>query len=119
MSLILQVICAFLFKHIMADYFLNPIYTPANKHKYGSKGSLLHMFCHMFFCFFFLFFLVPGKILVFIVLFDGLVHYHVDFVKSRLLCQRECLSQWVVLMIILGDQILHLLTYVFLTVAFI
>ena len=100
-------------KHFLADYIFNPAYTvPVNKHIYGSRGSLEHLVVHMFFCFLALVAFVPLQWVIYAVLFDGFIHYHEDYIKTKYLYKRKGLSKRFRLAITGGDQLVHMLTYV-------
>ena len=108
-----KILLAFLIKHFFADYYFNPAYVPACKHIYGSKGSLYHVLVHSLFCGVFLVWFVSLDLLLLAIILDALAHYHIDYVKSLLLS----LKKWpprIILLIIVFDQVLHLLTYFFL-----
>ena len=73
-------------KHFLADYVFNPVYTvPTNKHIYGSRGSLEHLGIHMLFCFIALIPFASFPVILYAMLFDGFVHYHEDFAKTKFL----------------------------------
>ena len=100
-------------KHFLADYVFNPLHTvPTNKHIYGSRGSLEHLGVHMFFCFFALVPFASFPIILYVMLFDGFVHYHEDFIKTKYLHKRKGLSERFRRSITGFDQLVHILTYV-------
>ena len=100
-------------KHFLADYVFNPVYTvPTNKHIYGSRGSLEHLGVHMFFCFVALIPFVSFPLVLYAMLFDGFIHYHEDFIKTKFLWKRKGLDQRTRRAITGLDQLVHILTYV-------
>ena len=100
-------------KHFLADYIFNPAWTvPVNKHIYGSRGSLEHTGIHMFFCFLALIPFVPLTWVICAVLFDGFVHYHEDYLKTRFVTERPKLGARARRAITGFDQLVHILTYV-------
>ena len=101
------------FKHYLADYIFNPLFiVPTNKHIYGSRGSLEHLGVHMFFCFLALISFIPLNWVIYAVLFDGFVHYHEDYIKTKFLYKRKGLSDRFRRAITGLDQLVHILTYV-------
>ena len=103
-------------KHFLADYVLNPAYTvPVNKHIYGSRGSLEHTSMHMFWCIVMLVHILPLKVVILATLFDGLIHYHQDYFKTKFLFihkEKSWLSYRVKRIITGADQLVHILTYI-------
>tara|TARA_R100000656_G_scaffold66913_1_gene50728 strand:+ start:598 stop:960 length:363 start_codon:yes stop_codon:yes gene_type:complete len=100
-------------KHFLADYVFNPPYTvPTNKHIYGSRGSLEHSGVHMLFCFIALVPFASFPVILYAMLFDGFVHYHEDFIKTKYLHKRKGLGERVKRIITGFDQLVHILTYV-------
>ena len=113
MTLTSTVMTALAIKHFLADYIFNPAYTvPVNKHIYGSRGSLEHLGVHMFFCFLALIAFVPLECVIYAVLFDGFIHYHEDFIKTKFLYKRKGLSEEIRRAITGLDQLVHILTYI-------
>jgi hypothetical protein len=99
-------------KHFLADYVFNPAYEPTNKHIYGSKGSLAHLGVHMVFCFLALIPFLPLTVTIQMMLFDGFVHYHEDWIKTKYLYKRKGLSDKFRRAITGADQLVHMLTYI-------
>ena len=118
MTLTSTVMTALAIKHFLADYIFNPAYTvPVNKHIYGSRGSLEHLGVHMFFCFLALVAFVPLEWVIYAVLFDGFIHYHEDFIKTKFLYKRKGLSEEIRRAITGLDQLVHILTYIIIVAA--
>ena len=111
----IEVIAALMIKHFLADYVFNPAYTPTDKHIYGSLGSLAHLATHMVFCFLALIWFLPLDIVIYAMFFDGWIHYHEDWIKTKYLYKRKGLSDRVRRAITGFDQLIHLLTYVAIT----
>ena len=100
-------------KHFIADYVFNPVWTvPVNKHIYGSRGSLEHTAMHMLWCMVMLSWVLPFKVVILATLFDGFVHYHEDWLKTKYLHKRKGLSQQFRRIVTGFDQLVHILTYV-------
>ena len=108
----MTVMTLLLIKHFLADYVFNPAYQPTEKHIYGSIGSLAHVGTHMLWCFALLVWVLPVGTVAIITLFDGLVHYHEDYIKTKFLHERKGLSGRVRRCIRGIDQLVHMLTYV-------
>ena len=108
----IEIMIALLIKHFLADYVFNPAYQPTNKHIYGSTGSLAHSGTHMVFCFLALIGFLPLGIVLLAVLFDGFVHYHEDWIKTKYLYKRKGLSDGFRRAITGLDQLIHMFTYI-------
>ena len=108
----IEIVAALCIKHFFADYIFNPAYQPTNKHIYGSIGSLAHLGTHMAFCFLALMWFLPLDIVIYAMLFDGWVHYHEDWIKTKYLYKRKGLSDRFRRALTGLDQLIHLLTYV-------
>lgn len=101
-----------LLKHYLADYVFNPAYEPTEKHIYGSTGSLAHLGMHMLWCFTLLLGFLPIGTVAIVTLFDGFIHYHEDYIKTKYLHKRKGLSDKLRRCITGMDQLVHMLTYV-------
>jgi len=100
-------------KHFIADYVFNPVWTvPVNKHIYGSRGSLEHTGMHMFWCAILLVGFLPLKVVILATLFDGFVHYHEDWLKTKYLHKNKGLSNQHRRVITGFDQLVHIITYI-------
>ena len=108
----MTVMILLLIKHFLADYVFNPAYQPTEKHIYGSLGSLAHVGTHMLWCFALLIWVLPIEIVAVVTLFDGFIHYHEDYVKTKFLYKKKGLSDRVRRCITGFDQLVHMLTYV-------
>ena len=106
------VLVSLLIKHYIADYIFNPALEPTDKHIYGSKGSLAHLGVHMVFCFLALLPFLSLGVVIGCMIFDGVIHYHEDYVKTKYLHKRKGLSKRFRRAITGGDQLVHMLTYV-------
>jgi hypothetical protein len=108
----IEIITALMIKHFLADYVFNPAITPTNKHIYGSIGSLAHVGTHMLWCFALLVWILPVEIVAMVTLFDGFIHYHEDWIKTKYLYKRKGLSDRFRRIITGFDQLVHMLTYI-------
>ena len=104
-------------KHYLADYIFNPAFLPTDKHIYGSKGSFGHLGMHMFWCMMLLIWFLPIHIVILAALFDGFVHYHQDYFKTKFLRNNKDLSERARRAVIGGDQLVHILTYIIIVAA--
>jgi hypothetical protein len=116
MTLTAATMIALAVKHFLGDYVFNPAYTvPVNKHIYGSRGSLEHTSMHMFWCIIMLVHILPITVVILATLFDGFIHYHQDYFKTKFLFKhrgKEWLSKRVDRIITGADQLVHILTYI-------
>jgi len=112
MSMTVTIMTALAIKHYLADYIFNPAFQPTDKHIYGSKGSFGHLGMHMFWCVIALVWFLPIKVVILATLFDGFIHYHEDYIKTKFLYKRKGLSGRVRRAITGADQLIHILTYV-------
>jgi hypothetical protein len=116
MNFILGLMTAFLVKHFICDFPLqaNPWFYK-NKGTYGHPGGLAHAYIHMVGTWTILAFthLSVGTLLL-LGLADGVIHYHIDWVKMNVTAAYKLTptnSEW--FWILLGlDQLLHYLTYI-------
>ena len=97
---------AFIVKHFLADFPLQPPYQWMNKGTYGHPGGLLHAAIHGAFTlaicqYFHLPLWLAGA--------DAVIHYHVDWAKMQFTYKPDNKYFWWLLGI---DQMLHYLTYV-------
>jgi len=103
---------AFIIKHFICDFPLQRGYQFRNKWRYGHPGGLLHAGIHATGTLFVIAWIsAPAGIIA--AAADGIIHYHIDWVKSglnhRLQLTHEQNGFWVLLGV---DQMLHYLTYV-------
>ena len=104
---------ALLLKHTVFDYFVQTGYMIKDKADYGAKGGLLHGALHGVGTFIALAPFVSVSTAFLCAVADTIVHYHIDYVKSNIMRQRQPnpaqQEYWVLHGI---DQLLHTLTYV-------
>ena len=109
----LSFLALMLFKHAIADLWLQSIRTPNLKSNYF--GGHWHYFDLGVLTLFVAIFLAPWQFAILVGCIDYFFHWHVDFLKHRLLKHYEVRSEdspslyWGVQA---WDQILHYLTYV-------
>lgn len=101
---------AFATKHFICDFCLQFPYQYLNKGTYLHPGGLLHAATHGAFTLFIFF--IFGISIWWLVAFDFLIHYHIDFLKERALKATGVKQDNALWWIFLGfDQLLHYLTY--------
>jgi hypothetical protein len=101
-------------KHFIADFVMQYPYMIKEKGTYGATGGIHHAMLHavltLWIC---IFVVTPPSASVAIVLglLDGVVHYHIDWVKQQFTCGLTAADRkfWIWLG---ADQCLHYLTYV-------
>ena len=111
---ILLAVGVLLFKHTIADFYLQTSYQYLNKGIYGHPGGLLHSGIHVVLTPLVYFVLLPGSLLVALGLAVGefIVHYHVDWLKEQLVNRNGWTVNDRAFWSSLGtDQFLHGLTY--------
>jgi len=102
---------AFILKHTLADYYLQFSWMIKEKSIYGAWGGIAHSGLHGFLTFIVLFTLYPWLAILFAIL-DGILHYHIDYVKSNLWKSKNLTSSDHMYWAIHGtDQALHFVTY--------
>lgn len=101
-------------KHFICDFPLQAFpFQYTNKGTYGHIGGVLHSVIHIVGSFLVLYFFVPLELAFVLSIFDGMVHYHIDWAKVNIgkhynLKPTNSEMFWVLLGI---DQLLHSLTY--------
>ena len=113
--LTLAAVAVLMFKHAVADFYLQTPYQYLNKGTYGHPGGFLHAGIHAVLTPFVYLVLVPSSLLLVlgITLAEFVVHYHVDWLKERVTHRNGWTSQDRGFWFALGtDQLVHGLTYV-------
>tara|TARA_B100001057_G_scaffold479914_1_gene552145 strand:+ start:3655 stop:4014 length:360 start_codon:yes stop_codon:yes gene_type:complete len=110
----LALITLLLIKHIIADYFMQYSWMIRDKGTYGAWGGIAHSGWHAILTLLVLsIFNLPLVWIILMSIFDGVVHYHVDYVKSNIWKTKGYTPANQMYWITHGvDQLLHLLTYV-------
>ena len=113
-QLILLAIAYLLVKHALGDFFLQTSYQYKNKGRYGHPGGLLHALIHIVLTApVFLLFPASGGRMAAVLASEFVLHYHIDWLKERLLARGGwdvgSGAYWRVLGL---DQLVHGLTYV-------
>ncbi len=112
--LALAAVAVLMFKHAVADFYLQTAYQYLNKGKYGHPGGFIHAGIHTALTPLVYLVLVPGSFLVAgaIALGEFLLHYHIDWLKEQITHRSGWTTQDRGFWYALGtDQLLHGLTY--------
>ena len=110
----LALITLLLIKHIIADYFMQYGWMIKDKGNYGAWGGIAHSGWHGILTAVVLsIFNIPLLLIIILPIFDGVIHYHVYYVKSNIWKTKGYTPENQMYWITHGvDQLLHLLTYV-------
>ena len=112
--LALAAVAMLMFKHAIADFFLQTPYQYLNKGKYGHPGGLIHAGIHTALTPLVYLVLLPGSLLTAatIAATEFLLHYHIDWLKEQVTRRNGWTTLnpgfWHALGI---DQLVHGLTY--------
>ncbi len=111
-----QLLLVFIFlmlKHTVADYFLQRMWMIKDKSIYGAQGGIAHAATHTIGTLLVLIpFLVSNFLAIVLAILDGVIHYHIDYVKSNIWKKYNFDSTQTQYWILQGvDQYLHFLTY--------
>jgi Protein of unknown function (DUF3307) len=111
---VLRLLVLLQFKHLLADFMLQNAYILNNRSKWGHPGGLLHAAIHLAGSLVVLAFVgVPAQYILHLLIFEGLVHYHVDWIKDNLGKKYSLAPDNRSFWILTGtDQYMHQLTYV-------
>jgi hypothetical protein len=112
--LALAAVAVLMFKHAVADFYLQTSYQYLNKGKYGHPGGIIHAGIHTALTPLVYLVLVPGSFLVAgaIAFAEFLLHYHIDWLKEQITHRNGWTPQDSGFWYALGtDQLVHGLTY--------
>lgn len=112
--LALAAVAVLMFKHAVADFFLQSSYQYMNKGTYGHPGGLIHSGIHVALTPLVYLVLAPGSLLLAGLLAIGefVTHYHIDWLKERIVRGNGWAAQDSGFWYALGtDQFVHGLTY--------
>jgi hypothetical protein len=116
MTTVILLLTLFGIKHFICDFLLQYPHMVAQKGTYGARGGLEHAAIHALGTFIVLVIVLPWGpfthfAAVVLGLFDGVVHYHVDWLKQQL--NRGLTTADRMFWVWFGaDQSLHYLTYI-------
>ena len=107
-------------KHVVADYYVQMTFMVKGKHKYGAWGGIAHSGVHgLLTALCFTPFVSVSSAFI-LGLLDFILHYHIDYVKSNYSIRNPMQPSEQRYWIVHGtDQLLHILTYVFLVWLFV
>jgi hypothetical protein len=112
--LALAAVAVLMFKHAVADFYLQTKYQYLNKGRYGHPGGLIHAGIHTALTPLVYLVLLPGSLLAAgaIAVAEFLLHYHIDWAKEQITRKNCWTPQNPGFWHALGtDQLLHGLTY--------
>ena len=112
--LALTAVAVLLFKHAIADFYLQTPYQYLNKGKYGHPGGFIHAGIHTALTPLVYLVLVPGSLLIAgaLALGEFTVHYHIDWLKEQVTHRNGWTTRDPGFWHALGtDQLVHGLTY--------
>ena len=112
--LALAAVAVLMFKHAVADFYLQNAYQYLNKGTYGHPGGFIHAGIHVALTPLVYLVLLPGSLLMAgaIVLSEFVLHYHIDWAKEQITRRNSWTPQNSGFWHALGtDQLLHGLTY--------
>ncbi len=112
--LALAAVGVLMFKHAVADFYLQTPFQYLNKGTYGHPGGFVHAGIHVALTPLVYLVLLPGSLLMAgaIALGEFLVHYHVDWLKEQVTHRNGLTPQNPGFWYALGtDQLVHGLTY--------
>lgn len=99
-------------KHIIADYYMQYPWMYRHKGKYGHPGGLAHAGLHGIFTYIVLMTFVSPLLSLSLALLDFVLHYHIDYIKSKAWDKANTNPSEQLYWIIHGtDQFAHGLTY--------
>lgn len=110
----LALITLLMVKHVIADYFMQYSWMIKDKGTYGAWGGIAHAVWHGILTAVVLsIFNIPLLLIFILPIFDGVLHYHIDYVKSNVWKTKAYTSAHQMYWVTHGvDQLLHFLTYV-------
>jgi hypothetical protein len=112
--LALAAVAVLMFKHAVADFYLQTRYQYLNKGTYGHPGGFIHAGIHTALTPLVYLVLLPGSLLMAGALAVGefLLHYHIDWLKEQITHRNGWTTQNPGFWYALGtDQFVHGLTY--------
>jgi hypothetical protein len=111
---VLVAVAVLMFKHVVADFYLQSTYQYMNKGRYGHPGGILHSAIHVALTPLVYLVIAPASLLLVLGIAAGefLVHYHVDWLKEQIGHRNGWTAQDRCFWFALGtDQLLHGLSY--------
>lgn len=114
LGLVLGILLLFQLKHLVADFLLQNTYILQHRGSYGHPGGLLHTGIHLVGSVLILALAgTPGWLFAALIVVEGLVHYHTDWLKDNYTRWRGLTTADPLYWFVLGfDQAVHQATYV-------
>jgi hypothetical protein len=112
--LALAAVAVLMFKHAVADFYLQTQYQYLNKGTYGHPGGFIHAGIHIALTPLVYLVLLPGSLLMAgaIALGEFILHYHIDWLKEQVIHRNGWTARDRGFWYALGtDQLVHGLTY--------
>lgn len=111
-QLALLVLALLFIKHWFADFVVQFDYMVQEKGMYGANGGVHHMLIHMILTYVIVWLLFNPTLAILVATVDGLVHYHIDWLKMNISRWRGLtIKDWEFWMWLGADQLAHALTY--------
>ena len=111
-QLALLVLALLFIKHWFADFVVQFDYMVQEKGIYGANGGVHHMLIHMILTYTIVWLLFNPTLAILVATVDGLVHYHIDWLKMNISRWRGLtIKDWEFWMWLGADQLAHALTY--------
>ena len=109
----LVAVAVLMFKHAVADFYLQSTYQYMNKGHYGHPGGMLHSAIHVALTPLVYLVIAPSLLLALgIAASEFLLHYHIDWLKEQITHRNGWTAQDRCFWFALGtDQLVHGLTY--------
>lgn len=113
MNEILLLLTLLMFKHTVADFYVQRSFMFTDKHVYGGRGGLAHAGIHGIGTAIVLFSFFNPAVVLLASFFDSVAHYHIDYAKSKLQQIKKYTTSDTKYWILFGtDQFLHFATYI-------
>jgi hypothetical protein len=106
----IAIIAALLIKHYVCDFLIQPAYMIQDKACYGASGGIHHAGLHSFGTWVVVFLFTDAFTATIFALADGLAHYHIDWIKTKLTKNSQT-HHWAYWAWFGLDQLAHALTY--------
>lgn len=117
---VLSLVVLFIVKHFICDFILQSDRMIKEKGTYGAAGGRDHALVHAAGTILLLFIVLPWNLAahmaaIILGLVDGVIHYHIDWSKSKINTRFNLYPEWDKMFwwLLGADQMLHYLTYVF------
>ena len=120
--LVLAAVAVLMFKHAVADFYLQSTYQYMNKGHYGHPGGILHSAIHVALTPLVYLVIAPASLLLVlgIAASEFVLHYHIDWLKEQITHRHGWNAQDRCFWFALGtDQLVHGLSYLLIVAALI